>query len=190
MTVTVKNPVPTIGINGFGRIGRSLFRICLDRTDIKLAAVNHTAASLDHLLVAIRHDSTHGPSPHGREISVLPANDPRQLPANEKNPNPSALLYRGHVIHLFQQRDPNNLDWSQAGVEYVMESTGKMTTVEKAGIHITAAKAKKVIISAPSKDARNIVYGVNHRDYADDNVVSNASCTVSCTIVPPTKKPH
>lgn len=143
-------------------------------------AVNHTAASIDHLLIAIRHDSTHGTCVHGNEITVAPANHPGMLKATENNPNPQALLYRGKLIHLFSQRDPANLDWSAAGAEYIMESTGKMTTVEKASVHLSAAKGKKVIISAPSKDARNIVFGVNHSDYAGDDVVSNASCTTNC----------
>lgn len=172
--------VPTVGINGFGRIGRALFRLCLERDDLNLVAVNHTAASIEHLLTAIRHDSTHGPCHHARDISVAPADHPGMLKPTEINPNPSALLYKGRLIHLFSQRDPANLDWSSVGAEYIMESTGKMTTVEKAGAHINLAKGKKVIISAPSKDARNIVYGVNHADYAGDDVVSNASCTTNC----------
>jgi glyceraldehyde 3-phosphate dehydrogenase len=176
----VSAPVPTIGINGFGRIGRALFRICLDRDDVDMVAVNHTAASIEHLLMAIRHDSTHGPCRHSSELSVAPADHPGLLKPTEKNPNPSALLYKGKLIHLFSERDPAKLDWSSAGADYIMESTGKMTTVDKAAVHISEAKGKKVIISAPSKDARNIVFGVNQGDYAGEDVVSNASCTTNC----------
>lgn len=160
--------------------GRALFRICLFRDDIRLVAINHTASTLEHLLTAIRHDSTHGPLPNQAEVTIAPADHPNMLPKSEKNPNPQALLYRGRLIHLFSQRDPKNLDWSSAGAEYVMESTGKMTLVASASVHITEANAKKVIISAPSKDAHNLVYGVNHRDYAGEDVVSNASCTTNC----------
>lgn len=159
--------------------GRQLFRICLTRPDVRLVAVNHTAASLEHLLTAIRHDSTHGACLQASEIRVAPAGHPGLLPPSDINPNPQALLYRDQVIHLFQQRDPTKLNWASAGAEYVMESTGTQTTVEKASAHL-AAGARKVIISAPSKDARNIVYGVNHKDYNGDDVISNASCTTNC----------
>jgi glyceraldehyde 3-phosphate dehydrogenase len=142
-------------------------------------AVNHTALSHEHLLTAIRHDSTHGPCPQAWEITVAPADHTSLLPATENNPNPSALLYRGRVIHLFSQRDATKLDWASAGADYIMESTGKMTTREKAGVHIKHGNAKKVLISAPSKDVPNVVYGVNHATYSGaEDILSNASCTV------------
>ncbi|GMK56838.1 hypothetical protein CspeluHIS016_0306780 [Cutaneotrichosporon spelunceum] len=171
---------PTVGINGFGRIGRQLFRMCLERTDVNLVALNHTAASHEHLLTAIRFDSTHGPCRQASEIRIAPKDHPLLLQPTENNPNPNALLYRNKVIHLFSQRDAAKLDWASAGADYIMESTGVMTTVDKASAHIRGGKAKKVIISAPSKDAKNIVFGVNHTDYAGDSVVSNASCTTNC----------
>lgn len=152
----------------------------MNRDDVNLVAVNHTAASIEHLITAIRHDSTHGPCRQASEIQIAPADHPLMLAPTENNPNPAALLYRNKVIHLFQQRDATKLDWASAGADYIMESTGKMTTVDKASAHLAGGKAKKVIISAPSKDARNIVYGVNHTDYAGDSVVSNASCTTNC----------
>lgn len=114
---------------------------------------------------------------------MAPADHPEQLQPTANNPTPSALLYRGRIIHLFSHRDPVKLDWSSAGADYIMESTGKMTTVATASVHISKAKGKKVIISAPSKDARNLVYGVNHTDYSGDDVVSNASCTVSSVVL-------
>lgn len=84
------------------------------------------------------------------------------------------------MIHLFSQRDASLLDWKSTGAEYIMESTGKMTTREKASVHIKAGGAKRVIISAPSKDVPNLVYGVNHGCYVkDQDIISNASCTVS-----------
>ena len=156
-----KTPAPMVGINGFGRIGeisphtsdphvlnltlgRALFQLGLERTDVNIVAVNHTALSLEHLLTAIRHDSTHGPCPHALDIAVAPPDYSSLLPATSSNPSPSGLLYRGKTIHLFSQRDATKLDWQSAGVEYVLESTGKMTTREKASVHIKCGKAKKV----------------------------------------------
>lgn len=111
----------------------------------------------------IRYDSTHGVCKHSAELAI-DGND---------------LVYRGRRIKLFSERDPSNIDWKQAGAEYVIEATGKMTTVESARKHIQSG-ARKVIISAPSKDAKTIVVGVNRKEYSTDmDVVSNASCTVS-----------
>ncbi|WVQ84283.1 glyceraldehyde-3-phosphate dehydrogenase, type I [Cryptococcus sp. DSM 104549] len=172
---------PPVGINGFGRIGRQVFRRSLQRSDIRLVAVNHTALSMEHLLAAIRHDSTHGPCKEGWEVSVAPSDYPGLLPPSINNPNPQALLFRGRLIHLFNERDPKKLDWSLAGAEYIMESTGKMTTRETAEQHITFGKARKVLISAPSKDVPNVVYGVNHTTYTGgEDILSNASCTTNC----------
>ncbi len=131
-------------------------------------------------MTAIRHDSTHGMCPQSAEISVAASDHPGLLAATENNPVPSAILFRGRVVHLLSQRDPSKLDWSAAGAEYVMESTGKMTTRASAGLHITQGGARKVLISAPSKDVPNVVYGVNHGTYNRlDDILSNASCTVS-----------
>lgn len=162
--------------------GRAVFRLSLVRDDIRIAALNHTALSLEHLLTAILYDSTHGACPQARDLSVCPPDHPGLLPATENNPNPSALLYKGQLIHLFSQRDASKVDWKSAGAEYIMESTGKMTTYDKAKVHIESGGAKKVIISAPSKDCLNVVYGVNHSMYRGDmDVISNASCTVRCS---------
>jgi glyceraldehyde 3-phosphate dehydrogenase len=135
--------------------------------------------SLEHLLTAIRYDSTHGACANSIEISIASPDDPRLLPATPTNPRPSGLLYRGHIIHLFSQRDPANIDWKSAGADYIMESTGKMTSREKASVHLKQG-AKKVIVSAPSGDVPNVVYGVNHLSgfSPQDDIISNASCTV------------
>ncbi|ORY34287.1 putative glyceraldehyde-3-phosphate dehydrogenase [Naematelia encephala] len=173
--------VPRVGINGFGRIGRAVFRQCLARSDLELVAVNHTALTIEHLMTAIRHDSTHGPCPQAVELSVAPPDHPDLLPRTEHNPVPSALIFRGRLIHLLSQRDPVKLDWQAAGAEYVLESTGKYTTRAKAELHIKHGKARKVLISAPSKDVPNVVYGVNHTTYTRaDDILSNASCTTNC----------
>lgn len=164
--------------------GRALFRLALIRTDINLVAVNHTALSDEHLFTAIKHDSTHGPCPQAWEITIAPMDHPDLLPPTLNNPNPSGLLFRGRLIHLFSQRDASKLDWASAGVHTVLESTGRMTTKESAGVHIKLGGAERVIISAPSKDAPNIVYGVNHHTISiqKDRIISNASCTVRLTV--------
>jgi glyceraldehyde 3-phosphate dehydrogenase len=131
-------------------------------------------------MTAIHHDSTHGRCPQSSEITLAPSDHPDHLPPTQNNPTPSALLFRGRLIHLFSQRDPKYVDWASAGVAFVMESTGKRTTRETASVHITHGGAKKVLISAPSKDVPNVVYGVNHQSYTgSDDILSNASCTVS-----------
>ncbi|KAI5478103.1 putative Glyceraldehyde 3-phosphate dehydrogenase [Pseudohyphozyma bogoriensis] len=158
-------PVPKVGINGFGRIGRAAFRASLDRDDLEVVAINHTAPTLDYLLHVIKYDSTHGPCKHGHELSV----------------EDGALVFRGRRITLFSQRDATLLDWESAGAEYIIESTGKATLTDAAEKHITHGKAKKVIISAPSKDAKTIVVGVNRLEYNPEmKVISNASCTTNC----------
>ena len=160
--------------------GRALFRLALTRSDVSVVAVNHTALSPEHLLTAIRYDSTHGQCPNSLEITIAPENHPSLLPPTPNNPSPTGLLYHGHMIHLFSQRDASKVDWKAANAEYIMESTGKMTTEEKAMVHLKSG-AKKVIISAPSKDVPNVVYGVNHINGFNprDDIISNASCTVS-----------
>ncbi|WVQ98388.1 glyceraldehyde-3-phosphate dehydrogenase, type I [Kwoniella sp. CBS 9459] len=181
IAIREENTLPRVGINGFGRIGRALFRILLERDDLELVAVNHTALSLEHLMTAIMHDSTHGRFRLGADLSICPDNHPALLPSSENNPKPCALMFRGRLIHLFSQRDASRLDWSSANADYVLESTGKLLTVDAATVHIKAAKAKKVVISAPSVDAPNCVYGINHHIYTGDvDVISNASCTTNC----------
>ncbi|GAA5858377.1 hypothetical protein JCM8547_004671 [Rhodosporidiobolus lusitaniae] len=158
-----------IGINGFGRIGRAAFRASLDRTDLQVVAINHTAPTFKHLLRSILFDSTHGPCKHSADISI-----------DEQAP---ALVFRGRRIALTSERDPLKLDWAAVGADYVIESTGKMLTMETAGQHIKAG-AKKVVISAPAKDPNvmTCVVGVNRKAYISDvhDIVSNASCTTNC----------
>ena len=118
--------------------GRAAFRASLDRDDLVVVAINHTAPSLDYLIHSIKYDSTHGP------LKVANAN----LSISEDG---LALMCLGRRITLFSERDPKKLDWESVGAEYIVESTGKMTTVESAGQHIQYGKARKVVISAPSK---------------------------------------
>ncbi|ORY88416.1 putative glyceraldehyde 3-phosphate dehydrogenase [Leucosporidium creatinivorum] len=157
-----------VGINGFGRIGRASFRASLDREDLLVVAINHTAPSLDYLLHVIRYDSTHGTCRHSQDLSI----------------EDDHLVYKGRKITLFSQRDPTLIDWKSAGAEYIIESTGKFTTLEGARKHLHPnGGGKKVVISAPSKDpaVKTIVVGVNRKEYKTDmDVISNASCTTNC----------
>ncbi|KWU43047.1 glyceraldehyde-3-phosphate dehydrogenase [Rhodotorula sp. JG-1b] len=162
------NTKARVGINGFGRIGRAVFRASLNRDDLEVVAVNHTAPNLKTLLYSIHYDSTHGRLPDAQDLTVDEANN--------------CLVFRGRRIVLFSQRDPLKLDWAAAGAEYIVEATGKMLTTETASQHLQAG-AKKVVISAPAKDAetKTIVVGVNRKEYRPDmKVVSNASCTTNC----------
>ncbi|GAA5836084.1 hypothetical protein JCM11251_007365 [Rhodosporidiobolus azoricus] len=155
-----------VGINGFGRIGRTTFRASLDRDDLEVIAINHTAPSYKHLLHSILYDTTHGYCRHAADLSIDEATQ--------------SLYFRNRRIALFSQRDPSLLDWASAGAEYIIESTGKLLSTEAASQHLTVG-AKKVIISAPSPNAKTIVVGVNRKEYSSDMaVVSNASCTTNC----------
>lgn len=142
---------------------------------LTVVAINHTAPSLEQLVHVITYDTTHGRLVHPDLIRI---SDDRQ-----------ALLVGDRRIILFSTRNPAEIDWASAGAEYVVESTGKMTTMETARVHIDKGGAKRVIISAPSKDAKTFVFGVNHREYNGSpsmEVVSNASCTVGlcCAFLP------
>jgi glyceraldehyde 3-phosphate dehydrogenase len=153
-----------IGINGCGRIGRKVLRLAFARPEtIKVAAINdlgdlHTLA---HLL---KYDSVHGT--WNADVKVEGKN----------------LVVNGKSVHVYSEKDPAKLTWKDAGVEIVHESTGFFTEKETAGLHLKGG-AKRVIISAPSKDADlTVVYGVNHTSYdpAKHTVISNASCTTNC----------
>lgn len=151
-----------IGINGFGRIGRLVYRAALPHRDIEIVAVNDvtSAATLAHLL---KHDSVHG-----------------NLRASVKAEE-SALVVEGRTTRVLSEKDPAKLPWKDLGVSVVLESTGLFTERAKAAAHL-AAGARKVIISAPSKDAdATVVIGVNDKTYdpAKHDVVSNASCTTN-----------
>jgi len=152
-----------IGINGFGRIGRNVFRASLNNPDVEVVAVNDLTdvKTLAHLL---KYDTTHGKL----NVSVEVAD--------------GALIVGGKTIRVFAERDPGNLPWAEVGAEIVVESTGIFTAKEKAEAHFKGG-AKKVIISAPATNEDiTIVMGVNEDKYdpAKHHVISNASCTTNC----------
>ena len=150
-----------IGINGFGRIGRIAFRIAAKREDVEIVAVNDLL-DVDHLAYLLKYDSVHGKFDGTVEV---------------ENGN---LVVNGKTIRVTAERNPEDLKWDAVGVDLVMECTGIFTSHEAAKKHITAG-AKKVLISAPSKDAPMFVLGVNHKEIKpEDTIVSNASCTTNC----------
>jgi glyceraldehyde 3-phosphate dehydrogenase len=150
-----------IGINGFGRIGRLVLRASIDK-GAEVVAVNDPFINVDYMVYLFKYDST-----HGRFKGEVSAQD-------------GHLVINGKKIHVFQERDPKAIPWAKAGAEYVVESTGVFTTIEKASYHFEGG-AKKVIISAPSADAPMFVCGVNLDAYDPSmKVVSNASCTTNC----------
>lgn len=152
----------TIGINGFGRIGRLVLRIALQRSDIKVVAVNDPFIAPDYAAYMFKYDST-----HGRFKGEVASKD-------------DALVIDGQSIKVFGEKDPASIPWGKAGVDYVIESTGVFTTTEGAQKHIDGG-AKKVVITAPSSDAPMFVVGVNEQKYTPDlKIVSNASCTTNC----------
>ncbi|RWA37895.1 type I glyceraldehyde-3-phosphate dehydrogenase [Xylella fastidiosa] len=152
-----------VGINGFGRIGRNILRSAVQNfgSNIDIVAINDLLEP-DYLAYMLQYDSVHGR--FKGEIAI----------------EGTALILNGKKIRLTAERDPGNLQWADAGAEIVIESTGLFLTQESAGKHL-AAGAKKVIISAPSKDETPMfVYGVNHNSYNGEPIVSNASCTTNC----------
>jgi len=156
--------VVQVGINGFGRIGRIVFRNALTNPNIQIVAINDPFIDLDYMVYMFKYDSTHGR--FKGEISADIQNH--------------KLIVDGQAIAVFGEKDPAQIPWGKAGADYVVESTGVFTTKEKAGAHLKGG-AKKVIISAPSSDAPMYVCGVNLDSYSsNDTVVSNASCTTNC----------
>lgn len=160
---TVKNAGPVnVGINGFGRIGRLVFRATQPNPLVNVVAINDPFITPDYMEYMIRYDSTHGPF----QGTVKADKD--------------AIIVNGRRIAVSNEMDPKKIQWGANGVEYVVESTGVFTLREKAAQHLEGG-AKKVVISAPSKDAPMFVMGVNHNQYTKDlQVVSNASCTTNC----------
>ncbi|KAI7818164.1 hypothetical protein BC939DRAFT_415374 [Gamsiella multidivaricata] len=151
-----------IGINGFGRIGRLVLRAALSKKNVEVVAINDPFIDLAYMVYMFKYDST-----HGRFKGEISAAD-------------GHLVVDGHKIAVFNSMKPEEIKWGEAGAEYVVESTGVFTTVEKASLHLKGG-AKKVIISAPSADAPMFVCGVNLDAYKSEyNVVSNASCTTNC----------
>ena len=151
-----------LGINGFGRIGRLVMRASLEREDVNVLAINDPFVDVDYMVYMLKYDTIHG------KLNA----DIKEVDGN--------LVIDGKTIKVYNFQDPHDIPWSETGVEYVVESSGVFTTTEKASAHFTGG-AKKVIISAPSKDAPMFVMGVNQDKYTKDmNVVSNASCTTNC----------
>ena len=151
-----------VGINGFGRIGKLSFQAALAKEGVEVVAVNDPFITADYMAYMTKFDTV-----HGRFNGTI----------EEKDGN---LVVNGNVIKVFNEMDPHNIPWKDLGVEYVLECSGVFTTMEKAQAHLDAG-AKKVIISAPSKDAPMFVMGVNNETYDPSmNIVSNASCTTNC----------
>jgi len=151
-----------VGINGFGRIGRLVFRNALENADISVVAVNDPFIEPHYAAYMLKYDSIHG---QFKGTITVDGND---------------LTINGKKVRFYMERDPASIPWSETGAYYVVESTGVFTTTEKAKAHLKGG-AKKVVISAPSADAPMFVMGVNHKSYKPDiEVVSNASCTTNC----------
>ncbi len=152
-----------IGINGFGRIGRLVFRAACAKTDLyDIVGINDPFMTPDYMAYMLRYDTV-----HGRFDGEVTYTD-------------SAIVVNGKTIKFFAEKDPASIPWGSVSADYVVESTGVFTTTEKASAHIKAG-AKKVVISAPSADAPMFVCGVNLEKYSKDmTVVSNASCTTNC----------
>ena len=156
-----------VGINGFGRIGRLVFRAAQKRDDIVVVGINDLI-DVEYMAYMLRYDTMHGQFDGTIEV---------------RNGN---LVVNGNEIRVTAEKDPANLKWNEVGAEYVVESTGLFLTKEKAEAHIKA-DAKRVVMSAPSKDDTPMfVYGVNHKTYAGQAIISNASCTTNC-LAPLTK---
>ena len=152
-----------VGINGFGRIGRFVFRAAMERNDIQIVGINDLCP-VDYLAYMLKYDTMHGQFNGSIEADV----------------ENSKLIVNGQAIRITAERNPADLKWDAVGAEYVVESTGFFLTDETARKHIQAG-AKKVIMSAPSKDSTPMfVYGVNHTSYAGQDIISNASCTTNC----------
>ncbi|MCF6271492.1 MAG: type I glyceraldehyde-3-phosphate dehydrogenase [Melioribacteraceae bacterium] len=150
-----------IGINGFGRIGRLVFRRAMELDSVEIVGINDLL-DVDYIAYMLKYDSTHGK--FNGAISVVDGN----------------LVVNGKTVRVTAERNPADLKWNEVGAEYVVESTGLFLTKEKAQAHIDAG-AKKVVMSAPSKDDTPMfVMGVNEDRYAGEDIVSNASCTTNC----------
>jgi len=150
-----------IGINGFGRIGRLVFRSAISNNDFKVISINDLL-EIEHLAYLLKYDSVHGPFEGSVEI---------------ENNN---LIVNGNTITISSEKNPELIKWGEMGVDVVAECTGLFTTKEKAALHLNGG-CKKVVISAPSSDIPMFVMGVNHNDVnPNDLIVSNASCTTNC----------
>jgi glyceraldehyde 3-phosphate dehydrogenase len=150
-----------IGINGFGRIGRIAFRSAFTRNNVEVVAINDLL-DVNYLAYLLKYDSV-----HGKFNGTIEVKD-------------NFLVVNGKTIRVTSEKNPENINWKQVDVDYVIESTGLFTNREKAALHIKSG-AKKVVISGPSVNAPMFVIGVNHKDLTKEEVVfSNASCTTNC----------
>jgi glyceraldehyde 3-phosphate dehydrogenase len=150
-----------IGINGFGRIGRLVFRSAINNNNFKIISINDLL-DIEHLAYLLKYDSVHGSFDGSVEIS---------------NNN---LIVNGNTIKITSEKNPELIKWGDMGVDIVAECTGLFTTKEKSNLHLNGG-CKKVVISAPSADVPMFVMGVNHNNVKkDDLIVSNASCTTNC----------
>lgn len=153
-----------VGINGFGRIGRIVFRNALELNGIDVVAINDPFIDLEYMVYMFKYDSV-----HGRFEGTISCDHKAQT-----------LIINDKVVKVYAERDPASIPWSSVGAEYIVESTGVFTTIDKASAHLKGG-AKKVIISAPSADAPMYVCGVNLDKYDPSHkVISNASCTTNC----------
>jgi len=151
-----------VGINGFGRIGRLVFRAAVANPEIQVVGINDPFIDLDYMVYMVRYDTVHGR--FKGDISI----------------QDGKLVVNDEVANVYACMNPAEIPWKECGAEYIVESTGVFTTIEKASAHF-AGGAKKVVISAPSADAPMFVMGVNQDKYTSDmKVVSNASCTTNC----------
>jgi len=151
-----------VGINGFGRIGRLVFRAAIETGKVEIVGINDPFIDLDYMVYMAKYDTMHGR--FSAEVST----------------KGDKLIVNGKEINVYASMNPEEIPWGACGAEYVVESTGVFTTTEKANAHIKGG-AKKVVISAPSADAPMFVMGVNNGTYTTDmNIVSNASCTTNC----------
>ncbi len=151
-----------IGINGFGRIGRLVTRICSNRADVEVVGINDPFLDIEYAKYMLEHDSIHGH--FDGKVSV----------------KDNMLVINGKKAEFFAIKEPNLIPWGRLNVDVVIEATGKFTKFEGASLHLEAG-AKKVIVSAPGKEMPMFVMGVNHNEYKPEmKVVSNASCTTNC----------
>lgn len=151
-----------VGINGFGRIGKLALQAALENDEVEVVAINDPFIAADYMAYMVKYDSM-----HGRFKGEIKSEEGK-------------LIVNGKTLNVYNEMDPNNIPWGENEVEYVLECSGVFTTTEKAQAHLNAG-AKKVVISAPSKDAPMFVMGVNQDKYDPSmNIVSNASCTTNC----------
>jgi len=151
-----------IGINGFGRIGNLTFQAALNKGDVEVVAINDPFISADYMAYMVKYDTV-----HGQFKGTVEEKDGR-------------LIVNGREIKVYNEMEPKNIPWGELGVDIVLECSGVFTTIDKANAHLEGG-AKKVIISAPSKDAPMFVMGVNNDKYDPSmNIISNASCTTNC----------